>query len=139
MDKLGIVYAVVVFVVWGVATFWDKMAVNHLGGGFAAKMAALVWLPSLIIVLLMTLFHEKLGINGEGMKWFFLSNLAWAAASVTYYLVLSKMELGTGAVLTALYPVVSVILGLVFLGETMTGYKIFGVVMGLGAIILLSL
>ncbi len=139
MDKLGIVYAVVVFVVWGVATFWDKMAVNHLGGGFAAKMAALVWLPSLIIVLLMTLFHEKLGINGEGMKWFFLSNLAWAAASVTYYLVLSKMELGTGAVLTALYPVVSVILGLVFLGETMTGYKILGVVMGLGAIILLSL
>lgn len=139
MDKLGIVYAIVVFVVWGVATFWDKMAVNHLGGGFAAKMAALVWLPSLIIVLLMTLFHEKLGINGEGMKWFFLSNLAWAAASVTYYLVLSKMELGTGAVLTALYPVVSVILGLVFLGETMTGYKILGIVMGFGAIILLSL
>ncbi len=136
--RIGLIYALIVFVVWGVATFWDKLAVNKLGGNTAATMAALVWVPSLIIVLVIAFFSHRLGLNAEGVKWFFLSNLAWAAASALYYLVLSKMELGMGATITALYPVVAVILGIVFLGEEMTVTKILGVILGIGAMILLS-
>jgi len=139
MDKMGLLYAAAVCVAWGLSTFWDKLAVNSLGGGVAAKMAMYIWMPSLFIMLLMTIFHAKFGLSGEGMKWFLLSNVAWIAASVAFYMVLSKMELGTGSVITALYPIISVILGIVILGETMTLTRFLGILMGMGAIVLLSL
>lgn len=139
MDKMGLVYAAVVFAAWGLSAFWDKLAVNSLGGGVAARMAMFIWLPSLVVALLVTIFHTRLGLEGEGMKWFFLSNLSWVVASIAFYLVLSKMELGTGTVITALYPILSVALGILFLGETMTTTRFLGILMGMGAIVLLSL
>jgi len=68
MDKMGLLYAAAVCVAWGLSTFWDKLAVNSLGGGVAAKMAMYIWMPSLFIMLLMTIFHAKFGLSGEGIS-----------------------------------------------------------------------
>jgi drug/metabolite transporter (DMT)-like permease len=139
MDIVGLGLALITCVVWGTAAYFDKMAINRMGGGKTAILGGISWIPVVMMVLMIFVFHKKFGLDGEGMKWFFLSQLAWASAAVLYYLVLSKMELGTGAVITALYPIVSVMLGILFLGEKMTILKMAGVAMGMGAIILLSI
>ncbi len=69
----------------------------------------------------------------------FLVLLSTVSSFLLYTFGLSKVETGTAAILATLEPVVGVMAGLFYFGEVPTMFKIIGIVMIIGASVLLNI
>lgn len=130
--------ASVVFIFWGSSGFFDKLATNSLGSK-GAWIWALTYLPSLICLFTGFLFAEKFGWPKQGMGFLLLTNIVSTVAVISYYLLMSKANASLIVPLTSLYPVVTVVLAIFVLKESITITKILGILFSMIAILFLSL
>lgn len=126
------------FVSWGVSGFIAKLAANRIGQQ-SAFWDAIGMAPAIIIYCLAVFKIENL-IQADKLG----ISLAWLAGTigslgyVSVYYLLSKAEVSTVAPLTALYPVVTIVLAFIFLRESITPTKLLGIFLSLIAIYLLA-
>jgi len=138
MDWITSLIVLATFVSWGIASLIAKLATNRIGGKAVfwdmVGYAPAVFIYSLIIYKLRNLVQgDKIGI--------WLAVLSGALSSfglVGWYLLVTKGEVSTMVPLTALYPVLTAVLAIVFLHESLTPTKLLGIVISLIAIYLLS-
>jgi bacterial/archaeal transporter family protein len=126
------------FVSWGVSSVFAKLAANRIGDR-SIFWDMLAYAPVIAVYCLVAykgvnLFHgDKVGVLLAG-----IAGLIGSFGAIGFYMLVSRGDASTMVPLTALYPALTVILGIFFLGESMTFYKAAGVLMSLGAIYLLN-
>jgi len=124
-------------VCWGAWGIFGKLASAQINSKFLNLISI-----SASFLLLWTLFLVtgfKVEKNAGGIGYAALAGVAGAIGSVFFYLALKQGKTSVVVPLTALYPLITVALSVLFLKEELTGVKIVGIVLALVASILLSL
>lgn len=129
--------AVIAFVFWGVWALLPKLAIRHLDPKSALVYQAVgvalvaLWLASQLS------FRPAWDARGAGIA--VLTGMLGFAGSVAYLHALAKGPVAVVAVFTALYPALTVLLAWLFLGESLSGQQILGLVFAAAALVLFSL
>ncbi len=125
------------FLAWGIWGLTAKIAIKHLG------IQALVWGQIAAVAmfpLYFLLFKEMLPLKMDsvGIAWSLLTGALGILGTLFLYLTLREAPASIVIPLSALYPVVTVILAYLFLHEEPSPTRVLGVVFALMAVWLLS-
>lgn len=122
---------------WGTATFFDKLAVNAIG----PKTVFIVYLTAGILTSSYFLLSGKAAPLGptNGVLMAMVAGTLVALAGVGFYTALQKENVSLIVPFAALYPAITVILGVVLLGEKVKLVNAAGIILALIAGILLAL
>ncbi|HUW24673.1 MAG TPA: DMT family transporter [Patescibacteria group bacterium] len=137
-DKIAYLLVLLVMLGWGISVFFDKLATNRLGN---RSIIPIIFSCGIgLIPLIIFLFYSKnLNYDAKGIMWLIVASVLNAIGVISYFLVFVRSEVTWATPMTALYPVIPIILAFIFLKETVTITKIIGILLSFGAIIFLSL
>lgn len=125
------------FFAWGIWGVTTKLAIKHIGiqALVWGQVAALAMFPIYFL-----LFKEMLPLKIEpvGIAWAFISGVLGILGTMILYLTLRVAPASIVIPLSALYPVVTVILATIFLQEELSPTRILGVACALLAVWLLT-
>jgi bacterial/archaeal transporter family protein len=125
-----------ILLLWGIWGFFPKLATGHLSSKSAMVFQAIGSLLVSLYALWSVGFRPD--VHPQGIAY---SIIAGAAAGLGSLILLNllKTESATVAIgVTALYPVVTIALAMVFLGETLTMRQGIGVVLSMAALVLIA-
>ncbi len=123
---------------WGLWGFFSKLAVQRIGlqmALFSYIMSLLVMIPYLFFANQLTPLRTDLG----GIIYGVLAGASVGVASIFIYTLLGTKPAGITIALTSIYPIVTLILSMIFLKETLSLTQGLGFVLALIALVLLSL
>jgi len=130
---LSALLAMIIYGFWG---FFPKIAVSYI-----SPPSALVYeVLGAILVGLITLFFIKFHPqhHPRGILFAVLTGIAGMTGTLFFFTAAQKGKISIVVGLTALYPLITVILAVIFLHETLTLKQIIGLILACGAILLLS-
>lgn len=132
-----VIMSIFTMLMWGVWGLLGKMATSLADWREVYIMAGL---GSLIVYFLFyAAFRPTIGFHNLGPAFAFLAGVTGVAGAIVYYLALSRGEAAVVVPLTALYPVVTVILSTLFLREQVTLTQGAGITLAIVALVLVSL
>jgi drug/metabolite transporter (DMT)-like permease len=132
-----IVLALVSIVLWGAAALLQKMATNEISG----SASALWFLVAFAVVGGGMLIYEPLPAAVSPEVWMLVIGLGFALALGNFTILLAFASGGKASVitpLTGLYPLVSIPIAILALGETMNWRESLGVAFALAGVVTLS-
>ena len=139
IDKLTILFVSLVFFGWGISVFFDKLAANRMGSK-GTIVYVISMLPSIAVLFFYLFWGYKIfNFDRIGIFWVTAGTILNIIAIIFYYLVFTRAEASWASVITALYPVCTVILAFIFLKETISFYRIIGIVLAMVSIFFLCL
>lgn len=121
------------FGLWG---FFTKMAVVHMD-----SKSALVYqtLGVLIIgVVALGMMNFKPATDTKGVAYALLTGVAYGVGCLFYFFAASKGKIITVVTLTALYPLITIVLAYWLLNETVNFKQLAGIALAIVAIVLMS-
>jgi len=129
---------VITLACWGLWAFLPKLAVEHLPSAFSALVFQTT--GSVLCVLGYGVTRGSLsgGWSWRGIVPAALAGVAATVGMVFYYRAAARLPVSMVAVTTALYPLVSVALALVVLGEKLSPRQWLGAGLALVAVALLA-
>jgi transporter family protein len=118
---------------WG---FFSKLALVHID----TKSALVFQTVGVLIIgiLILGMMDFKPDTNAKGLWFGLLTGLAYGVGCLFYLVAADKGKLITIVTLTALYPLITIVLSYFFLQETITLKQTLGIVFALLAIGLMS-
>lgn len=125
--------ALLSFGLWG---FFTKLAVIHID-----SKSALIYQTigvAIIGVLALGMMNFKPANDMKGLGYAILTGLAYGVGCLFYFIAASKGKIITVVTLTALYPLIAIILAYLVLKETVNMKQCAGIVLALAAILLMS-
>src|SRR3989338_11095111 len=137
MDTQTILFVILAFFGWGMGAFLSKLAADRIGtqsifwdllGYFPA-----IIIYSLLILKFKNIFHQA-SSDKTGILLAVLSGALGSIAVVSFYYLMTRSEASVVTPLTALYPALTVILGMLILHESITLTKVLGILFSLLAI-----
>ena len=133
-----LVYALIVLLLWGFYGFFPKLSVAHMG----PKSALLFQTVGAIIVSLIVFIFAlkfKAETNPKGMLFSILTGTAGTIGALFFLAALSAGgKTSVVVTLTALYPLVTIVLSVFLLNETITLVQVIGMFLALVAIIIMT-
>lgn len=137
MNASILIGGIVLLLLWGTYGVAAKIAVREIG------LQVLIWSQVASLILMPTyflLFKEMLPLklDGAGIGWAFGAGFLGVAGGVVLYLLLRDAPANVVIPISALYPVVTVILGVLFLQEELSLMRLAGIALAVIAIWLLS-
>lgn len=130
-------YSILALVVWGFWGFLPKMAVNHLNPGTAFIYEVMGGLATGIIAFII-MRPELAGAEIRGVIPSVLTGVAGYVGLFFFLYALRGGKVSVIAPLTALYPVVSLVLAIVFLKERINLVQVAGIVLAVVSVLLIS-
>jgi transporter family protein len=130
---LSALLAMIIYGFWG---FFPKIAVSYI-----SPQSALVYeVAGAILVGLITLFFINFQPQShpKGILFAMLTGIAGMTGTFFFFAAAQKGKISIVVGLTALYPLITVILAVIFLREPLTLKQIIGLILAIGAILLLS-
>jgi transporter family protein len=130
---LSALLAMIIYGFWG---FFPKIAVSYI-----SPQSALVYeVAGAMAVGLATLFliDFQLQHHPKGILFAVLTGIAGMVGTFFFFAAAQKGKIAVVVSLTALYPLVTVLLAFIFLREPLTGRQIIGLILAIGAILLLA-
>ena len=127
------ILAMVTFGAWG---FFPKLAVN-----FISPQSALIYqvIGGLLVGLVgLAMLNFKPETHPMGVLYAFLTGITGVLGTFFYYVAAGKGQISIVVSLTALYPLITILLAIVFLHETLVMKKIVGLFFAVAAIVLLA-
>ena len=124
------------FVLWGLWSFIPKITTKYISPKSAILFEVLGGIIFAIIVLISLQFKPDFHPKGALLA-ISTGSLGFAGALCFLYAA-SKGPISLVAVLSALYPILAIVLAMFFLNETITIKQGLGIVLGIGAMILLT-
>ncbi len=132
-----LVFALLATFLYGLWGFFPKLATLHLPPRDALVYQTLGGMPVLFVILVWLRFRPV--YHPQGALYAVLTGLAGAVGTLFFFAALKRSPSTTGVVMvTALYPLVVMLLALVFLREPLTLRQGVGAVLALLALVLLS-
>lgn len=121
------------FGVWGVFT---KLSIVYID----SKSALVFQTLGVLMVGIITLFllNFKVQTNFKGLSFGLLTGIAYGIGCLFYFIAADKGKIITVVTLTALYPVVTILLSYLLLKEVIHFRQCCGIVLALAAIYLMS-
>ncbi|MEW6520217.1 MAG: EamA family transporter [Thermodesulfobacteriota bacterium] len=130
---LSALLAMIIYGFWG---FFPKIAVTYI-----SPQSALVYeVGGAMLVGLLTLFFIRfqLQFHPTGSLFAVLTGIAGMIGTLFFFAAAQKGKIAIVVGLTALYPLITVILAVIFLREPLTLKQVMGLILACGAILLLS-
>ncbi|RJX31205.1 MAG: hypothetical protein C4531_08415 [Desulfurivibrio sp.] len=130
---LSALLAMIIYGFWG---FFPKIAVTYI-----SPQSALVYeVGGAMLVGLLTLFFIRfqLQFHPTGMLFAVLTGIAGMIGTLFFFAAAQKGKIAIVVGLTALYPLITVILAVIFLREPLTLKQVMGLILACVAILLLS-
>ncbi len=122
-------YSLLAIVLWGIVGLLQKLGTNRI-----SAPSLLIWLTVGFIVLL-PLFMREANLWDMGKRGVLVGIVAGVLNGMGSWFLFASLEKGAKASvavpLTALYPLITVVLATVFLAETLTGLQWIGVLLAL--------
>ncbi len=129
-------YALLTLVLWGLWGVFSKIASNHLPGYVIYLVEVSVYL--VVGGLIWVQMHVPFAWNYPGLA---AAVAAGLSGGFALFFFLKALSFGPAAVivpLTSLYPVITVLLGITFLQESLTLRHLMGIILAVAAVWLLS-
>lgn len=125
--------SLVSFGLWGLFT---KLSVLHID----SKSALFFQTIGVVLIGIITLglMNFKPATDIKGISYSILTGIAYGVGCLFYFVSASKGKIITVAVLTALYPLVTIALSLLLLKETVSVKQSFGIFLALIAVMIMS-
>ena len=132
-----LLWSLTVILFWGVNGFVTKWASERIG------MQVLMWR----VIIQMAVGFSYLGATGTlsrlqrdryGVLVAILAGIAGSFGMVGYYFLINRYQASRVIPLTSLYPLVTVLLSVVFLREKLTGPQMVGAFLAVCAVVLLG-
>jgi transporter family protein len=121
------------FGLWGLFT---KLAVVHVD----SKTALIYQTIGVAVVglVILTTVNFKPATDAKGIGYALLTGLAYGVGCLFYLIAASKGKIITVVTLTALYPLITILLAYLLLKEAVSIKQWLGIVLAFGAIVLMS-
>jgi uncharacterized membrane protein len=125
-------------VCWGLWAFFPKLAQKHLGD--ATSGIIYQYLGSIIFVAVVVVAQGKSLPTWDlrGALFAMAAGVAATVGSFFYYRSLATVDVSVASALTALYPSISILLGLLLLGERLVLRQWLGVALALVSVVLIA-
>jgi transporter family protein len=127
------ILAMVTFGAWG---FFPKLAVNYI-----SPQSALIYQViggMLVGVVGLAMLNFKPETQPMGMLYALLTGITGVLGTFFYYLAASRGQISIVVSLTALYPLITILLAIIFLHETLVLKQVLGLCFAVAAIVLLA-
>jgi len=124
------------FVLWGLWSFIPKITTKYISPKSAIVFEVLGGMLIAVIVLFSLKF--KPDIHPKGVLLAITTGILGFAGALCFLYAASKGPISLIAVLSALYPVITIVLAMIFLNESISIKQGLGIVLGLGAMILIT-
>jgi transporter family protein len=92
----------------------------------------------IVALIVLVSLNFKPDIHPKGVFLAILTGMLGFAGALCFLYAASKGPISLVAVLSALYPVIAIILGVVFFNESITVKQGLGIVLGFGAVVLIA-
>lgn len=127
------IFALTSFGLWGLFT---KLSVEYID----FKSALIYQTLGVVLVGLigLKLVAFKPEMSSKGFLFSCLTGIAYAVGCLFYFMAASRGKIITVVTLTALYPIVTILLAYFLLHESVSLKQVFGIILGCIAILLLS-
>jgi len=134
--KVWYLYAVLTVVTWGLWGVCSKIAANYA----KPRQALLFQTVGIVAFALLVLALEKFKIawNAVGFGWAALGGFLAFVGFLTFFAALDQGKASTVVTLSALYPLVTILMSIAFLHEKLSIRQGIGIVAALIASVLLS-
>ncbi len=123
---------------WGVWGFMGKVALKHLNW-IQVSLWYGISIVSLFAALLVASRQRDANWNASGMGIGVLTGLFGAGGLVMFYLALDRGKASVVVPMIGIYPVLTAVLAVVFLGERLSPIQIAGIGLAMLAVVLISL
>lgn len=136
--KLPILLVLATIIFWGLWGFFSKLAVQKIG----LQVAIFSYAISLVIMIgYLLLTNQLLPLKNDsmGILYAVLAGASVGVASIFIYTLLGLRPAGIAIAVTAIYPVITLFLSMIFLKETLTQTQTLGIILALVALVLLNL
>ena len=130
------IFGMVALFLWGLWAFFPKLATNYLNPKSILIFQTLGGLLICIAVLISVNFRPE--IHTKGITFAVLAGLAGAIGGLFFLYSISKGKAAIVITMTALYPLVTIILSFLILKEPITIKQGIGMLLALIAMVLLS-
>lgn len=123
---------------WGLWGFFSKLAVQKI------SLQTSLWTSiSLTLIITAFLFFTNQLVpfkkDFSGIAFAVLAGIFSALGSILFYILLGKKPVGLLIAITALYPLITILLATMFLKESLTLTKIVGLIFAIIALFILNL
>lgn len=130
------VYSLLALLLWGVWGILNKVATSRLPSWMVFSVELLPYL--MVGGIVWGLSRGPVVWNGPGLAAAMAAGLSGGVALFFFLKALASGPASVVVPLTSLYPVITVLLGVTLLGETLTGRHVAGILLAMGAVWLLS-
>jgi transporter family protein len=139
MDIKTVGLSLLIFVAWGLSAYVEKLATQRIGErtvfwDFIIRIPIMLTY-SFLVFKVSNLFD----VNKEGLLLGMLGGALGAIGMITFFVLLTRKDASAAVPLSALYPALTAILAFIFLRESLTLVKAFGITFAMVAVYLLSL
>jgi len=136
MDVRWILVALLTLVLWGVWGVVTRVASATLGWRETTAIAAIGHMVTAIIFIVLS--RPSLAPQGLNYAFALLAGALGFAGAFTFYVALNLNPSSVVVVVTSLYPLVTMFLAFMLLGETLTTRQLAGAALAIIALILIS-
>ena len=124
------------FICWGLWSFIPKITTKYIDPRSAIIFEVIGGIVLSLIVLSVTNF--RLEVHPKGIAWAGMAGLVGFVGALCFLFAVSRGPVSIIAPLSALYPILSVTLAIIFLNETVTIKQGLGIIFAVLAVILVS-
>lgn len=129
-------FAILAMLLWGLWAFLPRIATRTLDLPTTLFFQQLGAMSMGVVVLAVSRF--KLKLEPTGIQWAYLTGLLGVCGLLCYFQAVSRQRVSVVIMVTALYPIVTLLLSMVFLREKLALLHWIGVGLAMVAILLMS-
>lgn len=132
-----LIFSFITLVIWGVYGIFPKLATNYIDP--KSVLIFQVIGSAIIAIILLATMNFKPEINSKGIMFAVLAGLITSFGTIFFFYALAKGKASVVVTITALYPIVTIILASIFLKETITLKQGIGMLFAVLAMIFFSI
>ena len=137
--KTWLIYSIICLFLWGFWGIFGKLASRSVSSPNLLLFALIG--NFIVLPIYLSLFFKEISFKITSLDYYLaiLAGVIGTVGGLFFYLAISKGEATRVVVITALYPIITVIFSCFFLNEQITVSKFFGILFAMIGIILISL
>jgi transporter family protein len=121
---------------WGFWAFLPKLAVRHIPVRSVFLFEVIGGL--LVAAFVLATLRERVGLQWQGIVPAVLTGVAGYLGVIFFLFALETGKVSAVAPLTAVYPAITIVLGVAFLGERLSPLQVAGAALAIVGVVLLS-